>query len=847
MSSSSQKISRSQWLIGAMVLSFLLWAGGCWDVLSERAVDLEARSILRDLGRVETEPEPNVPMPEFYTAPPKIVEQMVGGAPEFKLFYFCQHLTSEELRKIIHEQYAEKLFNKKGQSTTIRDYTVSSVPATNQLIVRCPTREDVDSVLETLEWVDVPPVQVKISCLISQIYADLTLDWETTLEIGRLLGEDITAGGSARRFGEGITKLVQEGKTLGDLEILPAFPGASMRELARARMGLKVGYLSLTHDFLALVDILESRGYLKVLMNPTLEVVNGKTAKVLQSEEVPVQRVTQERPEWDYLRTQYDYKPVTDSLQITPHVFANGYIGLETKIEIGSKNTPEGIKQISVLTKKEIDNKENRIRPGESLIIGGIRKTERREVVRGVPMLKDIPVLGILFSGKDYEERAVETIFILTPTISTGGIPRTEMIKKIEKKHARPSRGDTFEAITDPLGLKAGQKEQEQKILEAEQELLKAQAEKAEARGIAREAKAVVERAETEVERARTKAEHLVAEAEKLKADADKAKAEAEAKAKAAEQAKAAADKATADAAKVKTDADAKAKSADKTKTDADKTAADAAKTKSEAEAKAKAAEQTKTAADKAIAEAAKTKAEAEKMAADARKVKEEAEKSKAEADAKTKAAEEALAEARKIKAEAEKAKAEAEAKAKADNEQAAADTEKAEPEADKPKEEPKKAEAKETGEEADEAEAKADEADVPKEPTEEAKAEAEKPTEADKGQANLGGAEVPDNSEVAIGPEADKPGQETKKVAAGTDEVYVPEGGEQARAIVMAAEDKKDLEIAEADSEKNPMYLVVLASLPLSLFLYLSWINRPFFARLNRRFWKAYAEARKA
>ncbi|MHC4315033.1 MAG: glycoside hydrolase family 38 N-terminal domain-containing protein [Planctomycetota bacterium] len=93
--------------------------------------------------------------------PPKIVEQVVGGAPEFKLFYFGKYRTSDELKQVVHGQFATKLFNRKGKSTKVRDYTVSSNPATNQLIVRCPTREDIEATLEFLLIADVPAFAAK--------------------------------------------------------------------------------------------------------------------------------------------------------------------------------------------------------------------------------------------------------------------------------------------------------------------------------------------------------------------------------------------------------------------------------------------------------------------------------------------------------------------------------------------------------------------------------------------------------------------------------------------------------------------------------------------------------------
>ena len=562
MSKSSQKIDRSQWLIMAVAAIVLHWIGGWGNISAQTDTENEAERTLRDL-KINVAPEPNVPLPEAYRTPPKIFEQIVGGTSEWKLFYFCRYHTSDELRIIIHEQFATKVFDEKGKSTSVVDYTVSSNPATNQLIVRCPARDDIDAVLETLNQVDVKPIQVKIDCLISEVYADMTFDRETTIAIDNLFGERVVMNPAGTAFGADVQQLVQEDK------YLPAFPGASLREVARSRMGLNIGYLNAAkagHTFTLLIDLLESRGYLKILMNPTLEVVNGGTAKVTSSQKVPLDRTTMRSTISDYLETQTLYEDVVDSLEVTAHVFADGYIGLETSILLGSKNTPEGVKQVPIITKKEINNKQNRIRQGESLIIGGIRKNEEFAVVRGIPILKDIPIIGFLFSSEDTEKRAVETIFILTPTISTDGKPKKEVMKEVQRKHEPDTPGGLGEMITDPFGFKARDEAREQSVHDAEQSRLEAEVDKAQARIDIREA-------EERAKKAEDGRLQMETESEKIKTDAEKANAEAQAKAKAAEEAKAVADKAIADAKKAQEEAN---------------------KAKAEAEAKIKAAEDAK-------------------------------------------------------------------------------------------------------------------------------------------------------------------------------------------------------------------------------------------------------------
>ena len=541
-----------------MTITVSLWIGGWGSAFAQKVTESTAIKALHDLQIDLNDIEPNIPIPEIYTTPPKIVEQTVGGATEFKLFYFCKHHTSDELKKIIHEQFASKLFDEEGKNVTLDDYTVSSNPATNQIIVRCPARKDVEAVLETLEQTDVPPIQVKIDCLISEIYADFTFDRETTIAIENLFGEDVAMKPGGTAFGADVQQLIQ------DDEYLPAFPGASLRELIRARMGLKIGYMSDAHNFAALVDLLESRGFLKILMNPTLEIVNGKTATVKSTQHVPLQKITKTVPgagTTTVVLTETEYVDVIDSLEITPHVFADGYIGLETSIILGAKNTPDGVKQVPILTKKEIVSKENRIRPGESLIIGGIRKTEKFGVARGVPLLKDIPLIGFLFSGEDTEQRAVETVFTLTPTYSTGGQPTQEVMEEIKQKHRSSDAEDLQTTISDILD---GKSDKEQLIAdEAEQSRLKAQVEKTEARNAVRQANLRAEKAEAELEKVK-------AETAKIQAEAKEAKAQADEKARVADAAKATAEKAEAEAKKAQTEAEAAKKSNEESETPKD-------------------------------------------------------------------------------------------------------------------------------------------------------------------------------------------------------------------------------------------------------------------------------------
>jgi len=106
--------------------------GGWGNISAQTDKEKETERTLRDL-QISMAPEPNVPFPEAFQVPPKISEQIVGGVSEWKLFYFCRYHTSDELKKIIHEQFATNVFDeKKPDKPPIND--LSTVPAEQ---VRC--------------------------------------------------------------------------------------------------------------------------------------------------------------------------------------------------------------------------------------------------------------------------------------------------------------------------------------------------------------------------------------------------------------------------------------------------------------------------------------------------------------------------------------------------------------------------------------------------------------------------------------------------------------------------------------------------------------------------------------
>lgn len=61
-----------------------------------------------------------------------------------------------------------------------------------------------------------------------------------------------------------------------------------------------------------------------------------------------------------------------------------------------------------------------RVRNGETIVIGGLLQTQVNHNVSGIPILRDLPLIGKAFTHVDDEEKRVELVVFLTPTVITG-------------------------------------------------------------------------------------------------------------------------------------------------------------------------------------------------------------------------------------------------------------------------------------------------------------------------------------------------------------------------------------------------------------------------------------------
>ena len=71
----------------------------------------------------------------------------------------------------------------------------------------------------------------------------------------------------------------------------------------------------------------------------------------------------------------------------------------------------------TLLSRRNIDVKNVRIKDGETLVIGGLIQEQTHKTVTKIPILGDIPGIGAAFRSSSNERIKTELVILITPKI----------------------------------------------------------------------------------------------------------------------------------------------------------------------------------------------------------------------------------------------------------------------------------------------------------------------------------------------------------------------------------------------------------------------------------------------
>ncbi len=282
---------------------------------------------------------------------------------------------------------------------------VATDPKSNSLIV-CDTNDILNKILFEIKKVDKPPQQIIIEAVIVDVQLDddieIGINWD-------VLSDKLYDVSYRQNLGSRLSMVPATADNIADTT---AYNTTS-------DIGIEGGYFALISGTIRhAVHLLQEKKNIEILANPTVMVVSGQSASIETVTELPYQERTQTSQGGELAATQF--KKVGVKLNVTAILTDDDYILVtlepEQSVDTGLFGTTSEIPIIDTRKAKTT----LLLKDGQVVIMGGLRKKETTNQVSQIPVLGDLPLVGMLFRNTRDIVKNSELLVFMSPHIYKG-------------------------------------------------------------------------------------------------------------------------------------------------------------------------------------------------------------------------------------------------------------------------------------------------------------------------------------------------------------------------------------------------------------------------------------------
>jgi type IV pilus assembly protein PilQ len=340
--------------------------------------------------------------------------------PMYSEFLQVNYAKAGDLSDLVSGQGGNSMLSERG--------TIAVDDRTNTLLVQ-DTAERLQDIRRLVATLDVPIKQVLIETRIVVVGDTFSRDLGIRLGVTALNENSAGDGGTfISGTGSGTDTMVGSAiDNLGDPANGTIFP-VEVPQLgdrynvnvpiadAAGRFALAV----LESDYLVDLELtaLQAEGRGEIVSTPRVITANQKEARIEQGVEIPYQQSASSGA------TTIQFKKAVLSLTVTPQITPDNNIIMD--LQVHKDNVGEIISTGGLGgTVPSIDTRavetQVLVKDGQTVVLGGIYETERRETVNKVPFLGDIPFVGALFRSTQRIDNKAELLIFVTPRILEEG------------------------------------------------------------------------------------------------------------------------------------------------------------------------------------------------------------------------------------------------------------------------------------------------------------------------------------------------------------------------------------------------------------------------------------------
>ncbi len=181
-----------------------------------------------------------------------------------------------------------------------------------------------------------------------------------------------------------------------------------------------------------LLQALAKHTNVDLLSSPRVATLNNQKATIKVIEKIPYVRVSTDIAEAGYISTrqEVEFEEVGIVLEATPQIAPDGDIFLTIRPEVSE--VTRWFNGQPVVDKRTVETR-IKVGDGETVIIGGLLRNSTTQTISKVPLLGDIPGLGILMRHKEEVRRKTELLIFISPKV----IPSKSQADVIQETESR--------------------------------------------------------------------------------------------------------------------------------------------------------------------------------------------------------------------------------------------------------------------------------------------------------------------------------------------------------------------------------------------------------------------------
>lgn len=284
--------------------------------------------------------------------------------------------------------------------------SASADTRTNTLIIR-DTASNLDRMREAIEIFDRPVRQVLIE---ARVVAART---SVGKELGIRWGGNVNSGGNfppvvASGSLDSTSSISEDLFNSDGTSYTQSYPDALAVNLPASgnASSFAIGVAAFDYALDLELSALETRGSAEVVSQPKIVTSDGQEAYIISGQSIPFQGAEGETI----------FRDAGLSLRVTPQITPDNRVVLDLVVTQDSLAAGgNAIDTNSVTTQVLVNN-------GDTLVLGGVYRTESVTTIDKTPLLGDLPVLGTLFKRTSTSEEKTELLIFITPKLVQEGL-----------------------------------------------------------------------------------------------------------------------------------------------------------------------------------------------------------------------------------------------------------------------------------------------------------------------------------------------------------------------------------------------------------------------------------------